>query len=388
VTPRLAVIRGTERVNLPELSMFTALRNEGFDPELICSTLSRVTDTEAGMPVHRLRLPPIASRLSRTLVGGYLIGKVSPYRYFYEYLPGFHRAVSAFNILCPVDLGHPTSYQSIREQRFGKKVVVLCWDNIPFNWPHDRPLREHYEAVLDGADHFLAPSESSRRTLLAMGVREERISRINPGLDVQFWRPAAVPEEPRAVLELLYVGRLDWAKGVHTVIEALDLVRAPVRVTVVGAGTEERRLRWLTEIRQKRGNLAAARSVRFLGPRFGEELLRLRQASDVLVVPSVPTPQWREQLNQAMLEGLACGVPAIASASGAIPEVIEDRENGLLVPSDLPDAWARAIDFMADHPEERRRMAARARARVVESYDVSRQVKVLAGILREKVLGR
>ena len=386
MTLRLAVVRGVQRINFPELGMYAALRNEGFSPELLCSSRSRVTEAEAGMPIRRLPVPLIASRIAPTLVGGYLIGRLSSYRYYHQYLRGFHRAVRAVDVLCPVDLGHPTSFQSVEERKFGKKVVVQCWDNIPFNWPHDRPIQQHYEAVLDGADHFLALTDDSQRALKAMGVRDERISRVNIGVDVDFWRPAATPREVRAPLDLLFVGRLDWAKGVQTVLEALDLVRAPVRLTVVGAGVQEPRLRWLLDARKRRGNANASRAVQFVGPRFGEELRRLRQASDVQLVPSIPTPQWREQLNQAMLEGLACGLPAIASASGAIPEVITHRENGLLVPPDVPGEWARAIDDLAEHPEERRRMGERARERVVEAYGLARQGHLLATVLREKVL--
>jgi glycosyltransferase involved in cell wall biosynthesis len=387
MTVRFAVVRGVERINFSELGMYATLRKEGFEPELLCSTRSRVSEADVGMPIRRLSLPPIASRLAPTLVGGYLIGRVSPYRYYHQYLQGFHRAVRAVDVLCPVDLGHPTSYQSVRERRFGKKVVVQCWDNIPFNWPQDRPIREHYEAVLDGADHFLALTEDSRRTLRAMGVSEERISRVNIGVDVDFWRPDEAPHEERRPFTLLFVGRLDWAKGLHTVIEALDLVRAPVRLTVVGAGGQESRLRWLIESRQKRGRATAGRSVEFLGPRFGDELRRLRQSADAQVVPSIPSPQWREQLNQAMLEGLACGLPAIASSSGAIPEAVADRDNGFLVPPDSPVDWARAIDDLAEHSDDRRRMARRARERVVEEYALARQGHLLAAVLHEKVLG-
>ena len=388
MTVRVTVVRGVERINYPELGMYALLRKDGFEPELLCSTRSRVTEADAGMPIRRLPVPPVASRLAPTLVGGYLIGQVSAYRYYHQYLRGFHRAVRSVDVLCPVDLGHPTSYQSVRERKFGKKVVVQCWENIPFNWPHDRPIREHYEAVLDGADHFLALTDESRRTLRAMGVAEDRISRVNIGVDVDFWRPPEKPREARKRLELLFVGRLDWAKGLHTVIEALDLVHAPVHLTVVGAGEQESRLRWLLESRRQRGPSVAARSVEFLGPRFGEELRRLRQFADVQVVPSVPTPQWREQLNQAMIEGLACGLPAIASRSGAIPEAVTDRENGLLVPPDSPVDWARAIDEIAENADDRRRMSLRARERVVEQYSVDRQGHLLASVLREKVVGR
>ncbi|MGA8711066.1 MAG: glycosyltransferase family 4 protein [Thermoplasmata archaeon] len=387
MTARFAVVRGVERINFPELGIYAALRSEGFEPELLCSTRSRVTETDAGMPIRRLRLPLLGSRIAPTLVGGYLIGKVSPYRYYHQYLLGFHRAAKPVDILCPVDLGHPTSYQSIRERPFGKKVLVQCWDNIPFNWPHNRPLKEHYEAVLDGADHFLGMTEDARRALKAMGVMDDRISRINIGLNLAFFRPGPTRAETAGPLELLFVGRLQWEKGVHSLIEALDIAGVPTRLSVVGSGVEHDRLRWLLEQRRRRGNLSAPNAIRFLGPRYGEALLRLRQEADVQVAPSIPVPQWREQLNQSMLEGLACGLPAIASNSGAVAEAVADGDNGLLVPPDSPVKLAEAIRFMAEHPDERRRMGRRARERMEKEYNLERQGPLLAAIVRQHLIG-
>ena len=387
MTTRLAVVRGVQRINFPELGIYARLPKEEFSSELICAAGSRVTERDAGMPIRRLRTPVVGSRLAPTLVGGYFIGLVSPYRYFHQYLLGFHKAVRSVDVLCPVDLGHPTSYQSVLERKFGKKVVVQCWDNIPFNWPYDRPLHEHYEGVLDGADHFLAMTEDSRRTLKAMGVREERLSRVNIGLNLQYFRPGPERTGPAGPLELLFVGRLQWEKGLQTVFEAIDLAQVPVRLSVVGAGSQEARLRWLIEQRRKRGNSTTYASVRFLGPRFGEELLTIRQSSDAQVVPSIPTPQWREQLNQSMLEALACGVPAIASDAGAVPEAVADRDNGLLVPPDSPVRLAEAIRFMAQNPDVRRRMGTRARERMEKEYNLDLQSKVLSEVLRHKVIG-
>lgn len=383
MTNKFTVVRGVERINFPELGVYASLRAEGFEPELLCSTRSRVHETDAGMPIRRLRTPWLAGRISPTLLGGYLIGRVSPYRYFHQYLVGFHRAVRDSDVLCPVDLGHPSSYQSVSERRFGKKVLVQCWDNIPFNWPHDRPLRSHYEAVLDGADRFLAMSEDARGALKAMGVKDERISRLNIGLRLDFWKPGTTPRKVERPLEVLFVGRLEWAKGIHTVLEAIDLADVPVQLTVVGWGSEERRLRWLIEQRRRRGNTTLERSVRFVGPKFGTDLLALRQGSDVQVVPSIPTAQWREQLNQSMLEGLACGLPAIASESGAITEALVDRENGLLVPPDVPRRWADALRYMAEHPDEVARMRRSARERMEREYNLVIQGPRLARLLRE-----
>ncbi|HTT46013.1 MAG TPA: glycosyltransferase family 4 protein [Thermoplasmata archaeon] len=384
---KVGVVRGAENINVTELGMYARLRQYGYSVELVCSTRTWVTEADAGMPARRLPPPPVSGRVAKTFAGGFLIGQVSSYRYLHQFLRGFHKAVADLDVLSPVDLGHPTSYQSILERRYGKKVLLYCADNIPYNWPHDRPLRDHYEAVLDGADHFLALSDGAQRTLLAQGVRAERISRLNVGVDVAFWSPAAVPSERTdGPLRLLFVGRLHWQKGLQTVLEAMELTRSPAELTVLGRGPEEARFRWLLEQRARRGNPQLRERVHFVTERVSAEALRrLRQESHVQLVPSIPTPSWREQMNFAMLEGLACGVPAIASETGGIPEAITDGREGLLVPPDQPLAWANAIDRIAADEVGRRRMSAAARARIVSDYDLEKQGAALAEILRVKM---
>jgi len=386
---KIGVVRGAENINVTELGMYARLRGYGYGVELVCSDWTWVTEADAGMPQRRLRPPALAGRLAKTLAGGFLIGQVSPYRYYHQYLRGFHRAVADFDLLSPVDLGHPTSYQSILERRFGKKVLLYCAENIPFNWPHDRPIREHYDAVLDGADHFLALSEGAKRTLLAEGVREERISRLNVGIDVEFWKPAS--EQPPSVagpLRMLFVGRLHWQKGLQSVFEALDLVREPVELTVVGRGPEEARFRWLLEQRARRGNTTVRDRVRFITTRVSrEELLRLRRSAELQLAPSISTSLWREQMNFALLEGLSCGVPAIASDAGGIPEAISNGEEGWLVAPDNPEELAAAIDRAARDRETLHLMGRAARDRILEAFRLETQGARLAEIVRTQFGG-
>jgi len=382
---RLAILRGWERVHHGDVQTFAELARHGYEVRMVCSTKSRITEQQARMPLQRLPTPAFWGRFTRTIAGGYLMGLVSPIRYYDEYLYGFSRAVRDVDVLCGIDLMHPTCYQALREKRRGKRLVIQFWDNVPFNWPHDRPLREHYDAVLDGADHFLVFSDDADRTLRQQGVAAERRSRVNLGIDTAVWRPGASEKPRREALQVLCVGQVVWRKGIHTVLEAMDLAEVPVDLTVVGTGTEEARLRWMVEQRQRRGRPRLASHVRFLGPRFGEELLRLRQEADVQVAMSIPTPQWREQLNQSMLEGMACGLPPIASESGALPEIVRDGVEGLLVPPDFPPALADAFTRLAREPETRRRLGLASRQRIERDFELTRQGQALAEILRAKV---
>ena len=383
---RIGVVRGAENINVTELGMYARLKEFGHHVELICSTRTWVTDAVAGMPERRLPPPPISGRVARSLPGGFLIGQVSPYRYIHQYLRGFHRAVQDLDVLSPVDLGHPTSYQAILERKHGKRVLLYCAENVPFNWPHDRPLREHYDRVLDEADHFLALTEGARRTLSAEGVARGRISRLNVGIDVSYWKPRESPvERSPGPLRALFVGRLHWQKGLQTVFEALEQSVSPVELTVIGRGPLERRIHWLLEQRARRGNPTLLERVRFVRDRVTPDaLLEYRRSADVQIVPSIPTDLWREQMNFAMLEGLACGVPAIASQTGGIPEAVTDGQEGLLVAPDDPTGLAAAIDRVVGDPELRRRMGQAARARIVREYNVENQARFLAGIVHAK----
>ena len=389
--PVLTVIRGTYQANLPELTIYARLADHGFAPELLGARKTAYRDEEVGMPVRRLATPRITGRLSQTLVGGYLIGRVSPYRYLAEYLRGFDRAVERSTILSPVDLGHPTSYQAVAH-RPRKKVVVQCWDNIPFNWPTDRPLARHYEAVLEQADLFLAFSKMADWALVREGVSPQRRFQVYCGLDVRRHRPPQAEErdasrralgvDPGTVV-VTFVGRLFHGKGIFTLLEAWPEVDARFRLFLVGSGPERRR----AEIRARQ--LGVEERVRFLGPVPHAQLqTQVLWGSDLFVMPSLSNPQWREQLPQTVVEAMASGLPVIASASGSMAETVKDGETGLLLPPDLPSVWAEAVNGLGADAEKRRRLGEAGRRAVERSHDAERNARALGEVLWRRVLGQ
>ncbi len=68
----------------------------------------------------------------------------------------------------------------------------------------------------------------------------------------------------------------------------------------------------------------------------------------MLAVPSLPMPGWREQFGRVVVEAQASGIPVVASASGALPDVVGDH--GLLVPPGDPPALHRALSRFLDEP--------------------------------------
>jgi glycosyltransferase involved in cell wall biosynthesis len=83
-----------------------------------------------------------------------------------------------------------------------------------------------------------------------------------------------------------------------------------------------------------------------------------------------------------VIEGMAAGVPMIATSVGGVPEIIEDEVSGLLVPPRDPQALAAAIERLASDPELRWRLGSAARAKAQE-WSWERCVEAHLGLYRE-----
>jgi glycogen(starch) synthase len=174
-----------------------------------------------------------------------------------------------------------------------------------------------------------------------------KVDRIGNGVDVGEFAAAdagavqrlratlAGPEEPL----VLFAGRLEYEKGVQDLMQALRRVRrrgTPARLVVAGDGTYRAELEALCR------RLRLVRATTFTGFRDRMELVRLYQAADVTVVPSIYEP-----FGIVALESMAAGTPLIASRTGGLAEVVAPGRGGLVVePRDvagLADALERVL---------------------------------------------
>ncbi len=110
-----------------------------------------------------------------------------------------------------------------------------------------------------------------------------------------------------------------------------------------------------------------ATHVHLIGEVFAEAKRQLWYQTDVLALPS-----YHEGLPYALLEAMACGVVPVASPVGAIPDVMQDRVHGLLVPPREPQAVAYALEQLAGDRLLLQRLSQAARERVVTCYSVTR----------------
>ncbi|HLM31663.1 MAG TPA: glycosyltransferase family 4 protein [Solirubrobacterales bacterium] len=172
---------------------------------------------------------------------------------------------------------------------------------------------------------------------------------------------------------LIYVGRFTEVKRLGLLIRAFaraqERLRQPAALVLVGGHPGE----WEGEHPLEAIEASGARDVFLAGWHEQDRLAGFLSASDVILLPSA-----REQFGQALIEGMACGLPAIAAESYGASRIVADEESGWLVPADDRDALAAAIVDAVNRPAERGRRGERARRAVVERYGGERMAARVA----------
>lgn len=193
------------------------------------------------------------------------------------------------------------------------------------------------------ARYVFASDAVQRKALDAMpGLEDIGIARC--GIHPRFLD--ATPAGPWR-WRLLYVGRLDERKGIHTAIDALALV-PEARLTIVGGwdGREQARL-----AERARGAGLEERIV-FAGQHEHDELPTFYAEADAVVFPVI----WDEPWGLVPLEAMGCGCPVVATGRGGSGEYLRHGENCLLFEAEDHESLAAALRRLADEPELRERI--------------------------------
>jgi glycosyltransferase involved in cell wall biosynthesis len=220
--------------------------------------------------------------------------------------------------------------------------------------------------VLRKYARVVAVSEEVKQRLLKAAVREEKIQLVRNGIDL---RPFdyAVPSlredlvSDRALLVGL-IGRLAWEKGIDIFLRAAArvLVEFPgAKFAVVGEGPDKDRLELLID------ELKIRERVSLLGRR--DDMPSVYASLDVMVSSSR-----QEGLPMAILEGMASGLPVVATAVGEVPTVVLDGRTGVLLPADDVDLLAAGIVELLRDPAKRTRLGVAGRRLIEDEFSAGR----------------
>jgi glycosyltransferase involved in cell wall biosynthesis len=221
-------------------------------------------------------------------------------------------------------------------------------------------------------DVVTANSVAGLKSHLHLGYRPRRTEVIANGIEVKRFKPdgaarAALRRELGIAADavvLAHVARVDPMKD-HASLRSALMQLPEVTALLIGRGTER---------------LPAAPNVHRLGRRHDVE--RLLAAADIVVSSSA----FGEGFANVLAEGMACGLPAVATDVGDARAIVGD--SGLIVPPRDPGALAAAIrEIACEGAAARSERGARARARIVENFAMNRAVGRFAELYRSLIDG-
>jgi len=225
-----------------------------------------------------------------------------------------------------------------------------------------RLLRIARDAELKRAAHVFTPSAYLRELTLLWGVDPARVSVLpNPAPQLPALRSRGELRRSFGMTgpALAFAGRLTAQKSLRVALEALAAVDA-VMLLIAGEGDQR------PALERDVAELGLTERVQFLGALPRERVVELFAAADASILSST----W-ENFPHTVVEALAVGTPVIATATGGVGEVVQDGENGLLVPLGDSRALGDAIRRYFGDEALRRRLGERA-APSVEQYSQER----------------
>ena len=250
-------------------------------------------------------------------------------RYQPEIVP-FADRLEGFDVIQSWELFTDWTEQALEaKRRYNIPVSLMIWDNIPFNGEGNSRRRDLKRRAVAEADRFIVHTERSRRVLDMEGVDSDRVELIHPGVDEEHFAPGEGDRERFGLKDdefvILFVGWLLPRKGLDFLILALrelvhdrELQDKRIRLAVVGSGPGRDRIDALLERTELTDRCT------FLGTYPYDEMPEVYRSADVFVLPSIATEDWQEQFGMSLIEAMSCGVPVVASRSGAIPEIAGD----------------------------------------------------------------
>ena len=237
----------------------------------------------------------------------------------------------------PFDIVHideePYNFATFHAMRLARKhrarTVVFTWQNLNRSYPPPFSWMERY--VIWQADVMLVGNSEARKVWQAKGYRglmrqipqfgvdpsifyRHKIVRRSSRPSVILQRSARRPSQPSVTIG--YVGRLVRQKGVGILLQAVAQLKGPWNLKILGSGSDRSRLERMAQW------LGIGSRVQFDEWLPSTHMPNYLSSLDVLVLPSISQPNWKEQFGRVLIEAMACDVVTVGARSGAIPEVI------------------------------------------------------------------
>ena len=241
----------------------------------------------------------------------------------------------------------------------------------------DAAWRSRYRDY-DSAAGVITVTDGTRRRLIELGMRAERIHVVPCGVDLP---PASPVRAEGDFVRCVAIGRMVGKKGPLITLEAFRLAAARcdrLRLDMIGGGPlYEMAAQYVRQVH-------LSDRVRLLGPQPHSAVVRTLRESDIFVQHSLTDPLTgdEEGLPVSILEAMAHALPVVSTRHAGIPEAVLEGVTGLLVDEGDAAAMAEHLVTLATDSRGRTQLGAEGRRRVAESFSWERERAALSQILQ------
>lgn len=274
-------------------------------------------------------------------------------------------------------IGSAVEYSWLPEV-LGCRYIVSCRGrqiNILPHLPGNERWREDLLKTFRGAAAVHCVSKHIRREAEDLGLPPAKGRVIYTAVDTEVFSPGP-PRDDTGPIRFVTVGAAIWRKGYEYLLSALRLTldagcRAELLIIDEDA-SEADRLSYTAD------DLGISRSV-FIRPRIPpSQICDVLRSSDVFVLSSLS-----EGIANSLVEAMSCGLPVVTTDCGGMEEAVTNGVEGFVVARRDPEALASALLRLAADKELRHRMGQAGRARVLEQFNVERQVREFLDLYRK-----
>lgn len=299
---------------------------------------------------------------------------------------GIVRKLKGYDLIHSADVHYYYTYQAIKaKKRYGSKVAVTQWENIPFKFGNNFFSRGRIREVIKNVDLFLPVTNRAKEALILMGAPEERIKVIPPGVDSRVFTPGVKDSDLKKKLNIadhqtviLYIGNLLRSKGLFELIHAAGRLKRDkevepkcIKFLLIGAGKHKNKIERLISQLSLTDQFILHPYISY------QDIPKVHNLADIFILPSVPSEQIREQFGMVLIESMSCAKAVVSTLCGSIPEVIGDA--GLLVqPFDHLSLYL-AIKSLISNQKLREELGHKARERVLKYFDA----EIIARCIKE-----
>jgi glycosyltransferase involved in cell wall biosynthesis len=277
------------------------------------------------------------------------------------------------NVADPI-FGH--TYQIARSIRPAQKLIVVRWDNLYGTQERIWMAARRANQVIERADVVVCVSEAAVATLRLPPAFAGKVVQISPGVkmngiasNVNGKGATKRSSGDRLRPVVLFVGRLQWTKGLETLLVALHILRERCLETelwVIGGGN-------MRPFKALADELGLREQVRFLGTLSNRQVNEKMAEADIFCFPSLLSPRWMEQFGFAVVEAMAHSLPVVAFYSGSIREVC--GEDARYASTGNPNSLAEEIAKTIENRAESMARGERLRQRALLQFDADQQGK-------------